>query len=236
MALGAPLGTLGAQVPTTTSRWQPEVRLDGFSGDPWGVHLGAGLGVRLGYNARLAIAGVSAAQDASVPLSVVLMVDVSGSMAGAPIEAAKAAATQFVAQLAPDDRAALYSFAGTVTPVVPLTADRAALNAGIAGLQAGGPTALYEAVETAVFAANAAPAAAKSPRSPKRVGRNAWPAACTLGTLRHSKPISAHESTPTSSQPISRVRRSALRTRSSIAPTNALSRPTRRARPCSGSW
>lgn len=57
MALGAPLGTLGAQVPTTTARWQPEVRLDGFSGDPWGVHLGAGLGVRLGYNARLAIAG-----------------------------------------------------------------------------------------------------------------------------------------------------------------------------------
>ena len=60
IALGGPLGApgaLGAQVPTTTSRWQPELRLDGFGGDPWGAQLGAGLGVRLGYNARLAIAG-----------------------------------------------------------------------------------------------------------------------------------------------------------------------------------
>ena len=48
---------LGAQVPTTTSRLQPELRLDGFSGDPWAVHLGAGLGFRLGYNARVAVAG-----------------------------------------------------------------------------------------------------------------------------------------------------------------------------------
>ena len=48
---------LGAQVPTTTSRWQPELRLDGFGGDPWAAHLGAGLGVRLGYNARLVVAG-----------------------------------------------------------------------------------------------------------------------------------------------------------------------------------
>lgn len=48
---------LGAQQPVTSARWQPELRIDGFSGDPWGAHLGAGLGVRLGYNARLAIAG-----------------------------------------------------------------------------------------------------------------------------------------------------------------------------------
>lgn len=110
----------------------------------------------------LTITGVTAAQDASVPLSVVLMIDVSGSMEGPPLDAAKAAATQFVASLAPDDRAALYSFAGAVTVVVPLTADRAQLNAGIAGLQAGGPTALYQAVETAVFAANASPGGRKA--------------------------------------------------------------------------
>ena len=48
---------LAAQVPTPTSRWQPEIRLDGFSGDPWAVHLGAGLGVRVSNNVRVALAG-----------------------------------------------------------------------------------------------------------------------------------------------------------------------------------
>jgi hypothetical protein len=48
---------LAAQVPTTTSRWQPEIRLDGFSGDPWAVHAGAGLGVRVSSNVRVALAG-----------------------------------------------------------------------------------------------------------------------------------------------------------------------------------
>lgn len=110
----------------------------------------------------LTISSVTAAQDSSVPLSVILMIDVSGSMAGAPIDAAKAAASQFVASLAPADQAALYAFAGAVNVVVPLTADRAALNAGIAGLQAEGPTALYQAVETAVFAANASPGGRKA--------------------------------------------------------------------------
>lgn len=56
-ALLVPAASLGAQVPTTSSRWQPELRVDGFGGDPWGVHLGAGLGLRLGYNARLVVAG-----------------------------------------------------------------------------------------------------------------------------------------------------------------------------------
>ncbi len=113
-------------------------------------------------DAPVAITGVTAAQDASVPLSVILVVDVSGSMAGAPIEAARAAATQFVASLAPADQAALYSFSSTVNVVVPLTADRSQLNAGIAGLQAFGPTALYQAVEASVFAAVQAPGGRKA--------------------------------------------------------------------------
>ena len=54
VAAGAPLA---AQVPQASTRWQPELRVDGFSGEPWAVHAGAGLGMRLTYNARLVVAG-----------------------------------------------------------------------------------------------------------------------------------------------------------------------------------
>ena len=48
---------LAAQVAPSTTRWQPELRVDGFTGEPWAVHAGAGLGLRLTYNARLVVAG-----------------------------------------------------------------------------------------------------------------------------------------------------------------------------------
>ena len=53
-----------AQVPTASSRWQPEVRVDGFTSDPWAAHVGAGVGLRVGYNARIAlVGGVGASGD-----------------------------------------------------------------------------------------------------------------------------------------------------------------------------
>jgi hypothetical protein len=58
----------GAQVPTQRSRWQPEVRADAFTGRPAAVHAGAGVALRLGYYARLAVvagAGMSRGSDAS---------------------------------------------------------------------------------------------------------------------------------------------------------------------------
>ncbi len=99
------------------------------------------------------VAAVSSAQDASLRLGVVLLVDTSGSMEGAPIDAARAAASQLIAQLGPNDEASIMAFSDNVRTVVPFTSDRAALDAGVSGLTAAGPTALYEAVQAAAFAA-----------------------------------------------------------------------------------
>ena len=107
------------------------------------------------------VASVQSAQDASLRLSVVLAIDVSGSMAGEPLDRAKAAAIDFINALGPNDQASIVVFNQVVTPVVPFTGDRAALTSGIAGLQAIGGTALYDAVQTATYAARVA----NAPRS-----------------------------------------------------------------------
>jgi hypothetical protein len=91
----------------------------------------------------------------------VIAIDVSGSMAGEPFDRAKQAATEFVSSLGPNDEAAIISFNDKVMPVVALTSDHQKLDAGIAGLQAGGGTALYEAVQTSAYVASAS----KAPRS-----------------------------------------------------------------------
>lgn len=105
---------------------------------------------------QVVVREVQRAQDASLRLSVVLVIDVSGSMAGEPLARAKAAATDFVNTLGPNDEASIIVFNEAVTPVVPFTNDRAVLEDGIASLQAAGGTALYEAVQTATFAARTA--------------------------------------------------------------------------------
>jgi len=107
--------------------------------------------------AAVPVSAVQNAQDASQRLSVVVTIDVSGSMAGQPLDQAKQAATAFIGSLAPDDQAALIAFGPAVTTVVPFTADRARLTAGIAALSAGGGTALWEAVQTSAAAATSAP-------------------------------------------------------------------------------
>ena len=82
-------------------------------------------------------------------------------------------------------------------------------------------------------AANTPPAAAKSPRSPRRVARKAW-AAFGGPSARQWWAMSPHDTRPTSSQPITRVRKSPATSSSSIDPTNTTSRPTMRARPRGG--
>jgi VWFA-related protein len=103
---------------------------------------------------ELTVSGAQSAQDASLPLSVVVVMDVSGSMAGDPLGEAKQAATAFVRQLGPNDRATLIVFNDTVTTAIPFTNDPVLLTNGFANLQAGGGTALYEAVQASAFAAN----------------------------------------------------------------------------------
>jgi VWFA-related protein len=98
------------------------------------------------------VVGAQRVLDTTLSLGVVLVIDTSGSMEGAPLDAAKAAATAFVRQLDPADRAALLAFSDSARVVVDFTTDREQIVAGISGLTAGGSTSLYEAVQAGVFA------------------------------------------------------------------------------------
>ncbi|MFQ5522470.1 MAG: type II secretion system F family protein [Acidimicrobiia bacterium] len=84
--------------------------------------------------------------ESTVPTGVVLVIDTSGSMAGAPIEAAKAAARDFVAQAKPEDRLALITFADEVTVLAGFTNDSDLLNSRIDDIVAQGETAFNDAV------------------------------------------------------------------------------------------
>lgn len=103
----------------------------------------------------LTVSAVQTAQDANVPLAVVLTIDVSGSMAGDPIDRAKQAATEFVSNVGPKDLVAVVAFSDKVTSVADFTNDKSKLTTAIAGLQANGGTALFEAVQVSSYAAHA---------------------------------------------------------------------------------
>lgn len=83
-------------------------------------------------------------------LQAVLLIDTTGSMGGAPIEGAKFAASTFVEQLPADARVAVANYDTETTIVTGFEADREDHLAGIDGLVAGGSTAMFDAVRTAV--------------------------------------------------------------------------------------
>ena len=80
------------------------------------------------------------------PVGIVLVIDTSGSMEGAPIEAAKSAAINFVNQKRPGDFIALVTFADTVQTVAGFTSDGEALVTRIEALEAAGETAFNDGV------------------------------------------------------------------------------------------
>jgi tight adherence protein B len=80
------------------------------------------------------------------PMDIVLVMDTSGSMQGAPMQDAKSAAAAFLAAMGPDDEFALVSFASDVEVLTEFTGDRDALTSAINGLEARGNTALYDGV------------------------------------------------------------------------------------------
>jgi tight adherence protein B len=82
----------------------------------------------------------------AVPVGVVLVIDASGSMEGAPIEAAKAAATSFITQARAEDRIAVVSFADTVQVLSGFTNNKDALNQAVAAIVAAGETAFNDGV------------------------------------------------------------------------------------------
>jgi len=88
--------------------------------------------------------GSTPAQDITANTAVVLVMDISDSMSGAPLAESKAAAQTFIADL--DDRVsvALVTFASRVNVVQDFTLDHTALIDSIAQLNLSGVTALYD--------------------------------------------------------------------------------------------
>jgi tight adherence protein B len=93
---------------------------------------------------------VSATEPARLPKRLVVMVlDTSGSMTGAPLDAAKAAAGEYVDSLPSDVQVAIVTAAYPAQMLLPPTGDRARTHTAIGGLEANGETALYDAIAAA---------------------------------------------------------------------------------------
>jgi Ca-activated chloride channel family protein len=119
------------------------------------------------YLAAIAALGVALARPSmtvAVPrdeATVVLAMDVSGSMSATDVsptrlDAAKDAATTFVDQLPPGFRVGLVAFSTEARFVLAPTSDRAQIHGAIANLQAGGGTALGDAIALSLQAADTA--------------------------------------------------------------------------------
>ncbi|HEX5368562.1 MAG TPA: VWA domain-containing protein, partial [Dehalococcoidia bacterium] len=100
-------------------------------------------------DSQLEIKDVQASATQGKPVSVLMLVDTSGSMYGDRIDQSRNAINDFISQLGPNDRVAITSFASSVTPLQGFTTDHAALSAAVDKLEARGETALYDAVVAA---------------------------------------------------------------------------------------
>lgn len=107
--------------------------------------------------AAVELTGLQTTSDPGIGVAVVLTFDVSGSMAGPPLESARAAGQALIAQLGPSDQAAVITFSDQPAVIQPFTADKAALIAAVDSLAIGGNTALYAAVQESVRLAETAP-------------------------------------------------------------------------------
>jgi Ca-activated chloride channel homolog len=85
-----------------------------------------------------------------LPVSVIMALDTSGSVAGDKLALLVDAGRTLVAALRPDDRAALVTFSREIRVRVPLSNDRFALQSALADLKGEGPTAIRDAVWVAL--------------------------------------------------------------------------------------
>ncbi|UCB52972.1 MAG: VWA domain-containing protein [Candidatus Zixiibacteriota bacterium] len=114
--------------------------------DSFGVHL-CGLepedfcvyqdGQRVGFE-------LASLDTAPCPTSVCLVMDVSGSMVGKPLEKAKEAARAFVRRKNPEDRVAIVAYASCVDTVQTFTSDTTILLTAINSLSSSGRTAMFD--------------------------------------------------------------------------------------------
>jgi tight adherence protein B len=84
--------------------------------------------------------------ESTTPVGVVLAIDASGSMSGAPLDAAKSAAKDFVTQKRTTDSIALVTFADVATVQIGFTTNSSDLINRIDGIEAGGETAFNDGV------------------------------------------------------------------------------------------
>lgn len=89
---------------------------------------------------------VTALGESSVPVGVVLAIDASGSMAGAPLLASQTAAKDFISQARPEDRIAILTFADEVQVLSGFTSNTQVLLGLIDTIEAEGETAFNDAV------------------------------------------------------------------------------------------
>ena len=92
---------------------------------------------------------VDTLQGSAAQVDVVLALDISGSMVGTPIEAAKQAASDFVEGLPVTARVGIVTFADEAQVALPLTSNKAKALGVIGGLTASGETALFDGVDKA---------------------------------------------------------------------------------------
>lgn len=106
-----------------------------------------------GRGKNIPIASVQSLSDANIGVSSLLLIDTSGSMAGAPILAARDSAVQFLEAQKPVDEVAIMTFADSVRLVSNFTNDFEDLRQNLQGLAARGNTTLYQSVAEAAAAA-----------------------------------------------------------------------------------
>jgi VWFA-related protein len=80
------------------------------------------------------------------PLSLAIVIDRSGSMAGEKITRAKESVLRFISLMEPGDQASLFVFSDQVHMLAPLTTSSETLRKSVLSIEAGGQTALYDAV------------------------------------------------------------------------------------------
>jgi Ca-activated chloride channel homolog len=138
----------------------------------WLRHVAVGLSIL--SLLTLTVAFAKPKDQVSVPrerATIVMTIDVSLSMEAKDVEpnrleAAKAAAEQFVTSLPPKFNVALVTFAGTATTLVPPTLDRGSVTAAIRSLRPQASTAIGEGIYTSLAALAQVP---PDPDNPKTV-------------------------------------------------------------------
>jgi VWFA-related protein len=93
------------------------------------------------------LGGGEARRGEIIPVTTILVIDISGSMdKGNKIGAAKDAAKAYINGMGEGDQAGVITFDTHVYPVQEVTSDKAALTAAIDGLKTGSDTAMYDGI------------------------------------------------------------------------------------------